>query len=405
MWKEVRGSGTLSPFSVPRLINHVGHDEFTEGLAENNRGFRSSTCLPNEYKVGIKPPSDLGVVTSSQLSILVGTANMYLASPLLLLPCFASLLLSSPAPARPQTGDVRTVYQFPNSTWLENLAVRRNGKILATLITTPDLYQIDPFSAGTPAKLILTFASSQSLLGITETEPDVFAVVSGNLSFAAGGTPGSFAVWSVNVRKTPAVVKKIASIPEAKLLNGITLLDATKGTVLIADSSAGVVYRLDTRTGKYKVVIDNELFKGSQSSPFSIGVNGLKIMDFTLFFTNSQQHILGSVPITTRGTAIGPFKTIVRNTAGLLDDFALAPNGDAYVTLNSGNQLAKVTPAGVLTEVAGDLNSTILAGPTAAQLGRTFADRRTVYVTTSGGLAEPVNGTIVVGGAVVAVEV
>jgi hypothetical protein len=40
--------------------------------------------------------------------------------------------------------------------------------------------------------------------------------------------------------------------------------------------------------------------------------------------------------------------------------------------------------------MAGSLNSTPVAGATAADFGRTHADRSAVYVTTSGGIRSPV---------------
>jgi len=50
------------------------------------------------------------------------------------------------------------------------------------------------------------------------------------------------------------------------------------------------------------------------------------------------------------------------------------------------------------------MGSTEIAEPTSAQFGRTLRDRKTLYVTTAGGLGVPVNGTEVVGGQLVAVD-
>ena len=62
---------------------------------------------------------------------------------------------------------VRTTYQFPNETWVENIAVRSSGQLLVTIITSPDLYQVDLFSSA-PASLVHSFPHAQSTLGITE---------------------------------------------------------------------------------------------------------------------------------------------------------------------------------------------------------------------------------------------
>jgi hypothetical protein len=93
---------------------------------------------------------------------------------------------------------VSTVYHFPNNTvsvapvdlachssspllttslkWVENLAVRSNGKILATLINVAQVWQIDPTAHS--AELVHEFESADSILGIAEYDSDVFAVVS-----------------------------------------------------------------------------------------------------------------------------------------------------------------------------------------------------------------------------------
>ena len=309
-------------------------------------------------------------------------------------------------PVQHEVGNVRDIYQFPKPTWIENLAVRGNGKILLTLLTSPDLYQADPFAPGDKPKLIHNFAPYQALTGITEVEPDIFAVATGNFSaLALKNSPGSYAVWKVNVRESPPVIKKIADIRNGQLLNGLTLLDAAKKTILIADSTGGVVFRLNTETGRYKVVLDDPILKGLPGGPLQIGVNGIRVVNNTLFFTTGDQNLFASVPITREGTAIGAFKVIVHNTVGRFDDFALSPNGNAFITQGSGNQIAKVTPRGIETEVAGGLNSTTLPGGTAAKFGRTAKDKRVLYVTTNGGLAGPVNGTVVVGGKLAAVTI
>ena len=241
-------------------------------------------------------------------------------------------------------------------------------------------------------------------LGIVEIEPDVFTVITGNSSIATlTNFPGSYAAWKVNLQGLKPKVDKITNIPEAGLLNGITNLNPTNHTVLIADSANGVVYRLNTKSGKYKIVIDDPLFKGSPTGPFTIGINGVRVRHGTLIFTNGQQNIYGSVPIDGNGRATGPVEIIAKNAVGAVDDFALDSQGNAFVAQGNANQIAKITPAGVETEVAGNLNSIELPGTTSARFGRTRKDRDVLYVTTNGGLAGPVNGRVTVGGKLAAV--
>lgn len=79
---------------------------------------------------------------------------------------------------------VRTIHEFPNPTWVENIASTRNGSILAGVIGSApaQLHIIDPFSNTTDSTLLHEFAYSNSIFGITEYETDVFAVAAGNFS-------------------------------------------------------------------------------------------------------------------------------------------------------------------------------------------------------------------------------
>lgn len=87
---------------------------------------------------------------------------------------------------------IRDIAQFPNGTWIENAIFREsNGQLLVTLLTTPDIYQVDP-SGKTPPKLLLSIPGYIGVLGIAELSPDVFAVITGNFTLSTFATvPGT----------------------------------------------------------------------------------------------------------------------------------------------------------------------------------------------------------------------
>ena len=326
--------------------------------------------------------------------------------------CHISLALRAPAVAapRPTSYPTRDVSQFANvGAWVENLAVRFNGKILISRLDTPAVYQVDPFKLGKAPTLVTTFPGASGALGIVEYEIDVFAVITGNVSTTPPFIPGSYVVWKVDMRSFgstgAAKLVKITSIPEAALLNGAALLDADKETILLADSGLGVVWRLNTQTKAYKVVLDDATLKAGATASVPIGVNGVRVRNGYTYFTNSGQNFFARVAIHKDGTAAGAFEVIAHNTQGGVDDFAFDFEGNAYVAQGKANTVAKITPKGVETEVAGNLNSTALAGSTSARFGRTLIDSGVLYVTTNGGLTGPVNGTVIEPGKVAAVYV
>lgn len=86
------------------------------------------------------------------------------------------------------------------------------------------------------------------------------------------------------------------------------------------------------------------------------------------------------------------------------DDFALDRFGNAFVATASGDSVVKVMRNGSVQVIAGMENTTEIAQPTSAQFGRTEEDSHVLYVTTTGGLKYPIDGHIVVGGQIVAVD-
>lgn len=93
------------------------------------------------------------------------------------------------------------IYEFPNNTWVENIAARNNGELLLSIVGTPQLFTIDP-SAPSPRQpvLIHEFTDSLDVFGIAEYQTDRFAVLTGNFSFETGDLGlGSWAVWSQNL--------------------------------------------------------------------------------------------------------------------------------------------------------------------------------------------------------------
>jgi len=301
----------------------------------------------------------------------------------------------------------RDIHQFPNGTWVENLAIRQNGQILVTVLSAPELYQVDPFHTDSPPTLIHRFPRVMGLLGIVELQHDVFYVIAGNLSVVTlSTTNGSYSVWKVEMGSgkvldgaidPPAIVSKVVDIPEGALLNGMAVLNESRGLVVIGDSGVGQVFTLDVETGKYSKTIDDPTMKPTSALQVP-GINGLKIRDGYLYYTSSAQALFIRIPINgTDGSPAGPAEAVARSIFG--DDFSFDSAGNAYIAQNPLNTVSKVTGGGVVSIVAGSLNSTEVAGATATGFGRTPNDRSVLYVTTTGGFLGPV---IMQGGKVVA---
>lgn len=314
-----------------------------------------------------------------------------------------------------QGAAIRTIYQFPNLTALEDIAVRSNGKLLVTLPTAPELYQVDPFHP-INASLVYRFPNATALIGIAEFEPDIFAVAVGNVT-PPHSIPGSYSVWKVDMRPfrsnakgdvfASATVTKITAIPEATLLNGITPIAPGSPYILISESGLGVVYRLNTHTAEYIVSLSSDLMKPPPGS--QLGINGIDIFSNYLYFINTFEFggFFARVPIhfygPEAGTAAGGYEVVVYNGPG--DDFTFDRKGNAYIAQNFAGGVQLITPEGDVRVIAGNVNSTVLESDAALRFGRTERDRSVLYVVTSGGLSERVPGTYREGGKIIAVDV
>lgn len=307
--------------------------------------------------------------------------------------------LSQPLP-------IRTLYQFPKPSWIENLAIRSNGQLLLTCLSSPELYLLDPSKPSEPV-VVHSFTGYLGLLGITEVEDDVFYVGVGNFSISTFDPgAGSHAVWQVDMRPFSAggaaSVKKVTDIPEAILFNGLeTLLPSS---VLVADCIMGSVWSVDTQTGKYELWAEADEMKKHPEQMPPIGINGLKVHDGYLYWTNSSMRHFCRLQLAADGkpAAATPAEIVHDNLFG--DDFVFDAHGHAWLAQNIFNTMAVFRADGQVVTVAGVPDQLTVAGPTACRFGRRPDDAHILYVATCGGLGAPINGTETEGAKVIAID-
>ena len=277
-----------------------------------------------------------------------------------------------------------TIYHFPDTpfTDIENVAARSNGQLLLDTITGASTYLLDPNKASPTPQLLQTYPGATSSLGIAETQADVFAIVVGNYSAATlEGVPGSFAVWSLDLRAgAPGVAKKITAIPEAHALNGATTASGNANIVLIADSALGAIWRVDVSNGAYSKVLQDPAFAPAGAIP--LGINGIHSHGADVYFTNSAKGTFGKLPVSSAGIPTGS-PTIIATTLSpnyTYDDFAIDASGNAFVT-NHPNQLTRITPSGSQSLIESGAS---FDQPSSAAFGRAPNGLCTLYVVTAG---------------------
>jgi hypothetical protein len=325
-----------------------------------------------------------------------------------LLACLLLSTVRSHAIAPRQASEpVTLVHQFPAGTWVENVGVRSNGKILAITITSPLLYQLDPEPSSDVTVAYNFSAGGNALQSITELYDDVFYVhvqsctILKNLSC----TPGSSSVWGIDLYQQPPKAREVAKFPTAKLLNGAAALNREKGLIVLSDSILGGIWTLNVHTGAHSLTIRDPTMSGNGS----VGINGVRVRPGELWFDNSVKGTLNRIPIDLNtGEATGEAVTVA--TGLNPDDFELdlipRPR-KAYVANAVSNELAEVDVIdGTTSVLAGGPPGIAFSGPTSARWGKTARDRRrgSLYVSTIGGLQQYLEGNVTIGGAVSRVD-
>jgi hypothetical protein len=322
------------------------------------------------------------------------------------------MIFSFPSPSiAPRRLPVSLIHEFPLKSWIENLAIRStNGHILCTVLSAPEIYQVNPFIPNPNPILVHRFTSGNAVLGIVELAADLFYVAVGEYDIVSGESEkGSYGIWEVDLRSyhpskpSSAKANELVTVPDAELINGMTLLSSRPGRILAADSNLFAVWLIDIHARTAEIVIQDPLMASNSETP---GINGLHVKieegKEILYYTNSDTGNYMRQPITSHGKPLDP-STIV--TSGLApDDFTFDKQGSAYLAENTRDKISAISPVGIAELVADVSEIRQLKGPTATAFG-VKRDRGSLYISTSGGIPGWKSGNFTVGESLLRVDV
>ncbi|TLD22846.1 hypothetical protein PspLS_07139 [Pyricularia sp. CBS 133598] len=251
---------------------------------------------------------------------------------------------------------------------VESIGVRSNGNLLVSRLDNGQIFSVD-MSNRRPSLLVPSLGPNINQAGaMVEVGNDVWYVVGGRAN-----VPGSYGIYKVDLANTTAgqsvPASTVATIQGSRMLNGLT-----KGwnddTLLVGDTLAGMVYRVTISSGEVSAVISNDqALAPGQTVVF--GIDGMKYVNNTLFFTNIGKQTFNKVSIDDQGKP-GSVVQIFSGTPG--DDFAFNEAGDAYMATNFQNSVIKVTPEGNITRLA------TVQGSTCTAFGKTDATKNMLFV-------------------------
>ncbi|KAI1653794.1 hypothetical protein F4813DRAFT_393377 [Daldinia decipiens] len=305
--------------------------------------------------------------------------------------------------------------------FVENIAVRSNGDLVVTLLNpSASVYTVkEPYSDSPITSLVHTFEGANGTTGISETRPDTLVVVAALIQDAAMPLPNTTWLWELKLGDgdQQATARRMVHIPEARLINGIISVPGSDSTVLAADSQLGVIFRVDVATSEYKVILDTPELKLTPEASIQLGVNGLKanntswifhqIRDGYAYLSNSNLFSIYRFRIDEQGYPIQGAKVekvVTIEGVSFVDDFTFDRHGNIWVATSINNTVVTVGKDGRQSVVVGSLTELTVAGDSSLAFGKTSIDQDILYVTTSGAIHAPVNGTITEPGKVVAVD-
>lgn len=286
----------------------------------------------------------------------------------------------------------RLLYQGNGSTtWLENLRVRSNGKVLTTVIGPPaNLFSFDPTAEDPEPVLLGTFPSILGLSGITEVSHDVFYITGANTTGSNIEDPpvNATKVWKVDFNQGGDDSPTIELIAEPVLplvtdFNGMTTFN--ESIILASATFQDTVVAMDINTGDYWTAFDDSKMSS---------INGIKVgSDGYLYWTASSGALRAPLyENLTIGAAEVLYSGSYDDFAVSYDGFALATNGSRYLYVADNEDLIQqliVDATGNVTSAttaAEGNNATTFGKPTGCDFGRTTEQKNKVFCTTGGSL-------------------
>ena len=270
---------------------------------------------------------------------------------------------------------VTLLAEWPAGTFVENLVARADGKLLVAVHSENRLELIDPMR---PSAAHDVFAELPGpIAGPAYVDDDLFVNVS-----APGQPPGH--IFRVDAA---GKVEPWVELLDALFLNGSTPFVGR--SLLVGDAVRGRLIRVDVERRTQSVWFEDAVLKKVTAEPWLPGVNGIKVFGRHVYFSNTDAAHIGRVAIEADGRA-GSVEIVAKSFT--CDDFAFDADGSLYGTTHVHNSVTRLSPSGERVVLAGAEEG--LAGSTAVAFGRSGADARSLYVTTTGGILAPYEGVV-----------
>jgi hypothetical protein len=298
-----------------------------------------------------------------------------------------------------QKAKLTTIAEFSPGLFLENLAVRADNSVLITALNHKQLWYV-PNHGVEPTEPVLLHTFDQLTLSLLEVEPDVFYLCTSNVYTDHKSSLHRIDLhnWTVDNAIQP---QKVLDFPDrAGGLNGSCLVGPR--TILIADSFAGLIWRVDLPSDGSpplaRVWLQHEsmgYYPGAMK-PEQPGINGIQYAPKLgyIYYTATAKKLFMRVRVNPETVdASGEPEHV--SAGRMADDFCIDEDaGLAYVTTHRENTIDRISldPAKNSERhiVAGDPFTEELIGPSSGAWSRLPGEHgKVAYFISDGGTASP----------------
>jgi hypothetical protein len=263
----------------------------------------------------------------------------------------------------------RFIATWPVGTFIENIAVLRDGRFALSIHNKRQLVRVD--RNGTQSTWAHMPIPSAGLIAFH----DGALLVGGELG------EGPHKIYAVT---GDGHIEEKVTVADTLFLNGFTPVSARRAYTV--DSFKGQIIEIDVEHWTSRVALTDERLGKISDEPMLPGANGIKAGDGCLYITNTDRALVLRADLTDSGdvTALNVVAEALRG-----DDLAIDDAGLLYITNHIHNTLTRLSPDGS-SRVA-------MAGPDQGMPGCTAcafhpSEPGALYVTTTGGLIMPLNG-------------
>lgn len=232
--------------------------------------------------------------------------------------------------------ETAVLVEYPSGTFLENLDVQRDGKVIFTRYFARQLGLLD---AG---NTVSDFAALQvHPVGVLAFD-DGYIVTAHGTPFTEG--PEFTQTQQVLVLDASGLVLSAIDIADGLFLNGLTL--TTAGEILIADSIAGTIWQLNLETQDVSPWLAHELLMQNPDLPvFVPGANGVKQDGNRLLVSNSGRGAIYEIALDSDGRPSSDPVSIAQT--GPVDDFFV--DGERIIFATHGASLKAIEADGSIS--------------------------------------------------------